>query len=240
MERGEAALREQRPRRAERPPKRRAAADRDHLRRLRRARSAIPSPPPCRRRRSRPARRTRAARTRARRPDARSAARGPDGPSRRARARTARRRPARSRRRRRGSAPRAAARSSGPSRFARGPPLRARRTRRRPGDSGSPPTATSGRSEPVRIDSRTARPGNARRGEMAVRLGAHPPLPDTRRAPPPDFGRIGVRAEDGDLLGLEPAVPQGGERGECRQPTADDGTPRRRLHRYFTEPASRP
>ena len=56
----------------------------------------------------------------------------------------------------------------------------------------------------------------------------------------PDLDGICVRAEHGDLLRRQSAVPQRGIRGERRQPAADDGTPRSRFHRYFTEPARRP
>ena len=240
VERREAALREERPRRAQRPPQRRPAADRDHLR------AGAERVQPLRRRRhpgadDRDARRVlvrlvgvHGCRMLARPRETR------DGPSRRARARTARRRRARSRRRPRGSAPRAAATKL------RSQPLRSRTSAacetnsstsrvvavRRRGDERAQ------RARPHRLPHREARERG--RGQMPVRLGAHPPLPDARRALAPDLGRVGVRAEDADLLCGEPAVPQGGVRGECRQPAADDGTPRRRVHRYFTEPASRP
>jgi ABC-type sugar transport system permease subunit len=65
-------------------------------------------------------------------------------------------------------------------------------------------------------------PGKRRRREVAVRLGAHVRLPDRCRANAPHRRRIGVRAEDGDLLRRHPGVPQrrvGGERGE---PAPDD------------------
>ena len=43
-------------------------------------------------------------------------------------------------------------------------------------------------------------PGTTRRGEMPVRLRAHPPLADRLGAPAPHRGRVVVRAEDRDLL----------------------------------------
>ena len=240
MERREAALREERPRRAQRPAQRRPPPDRDHLRAgaervqpLRRGRHAGADDRDARRVLVRLVR-VHGVRMLARPRETR------DAPSRRARART------------------------GPSPSSSKPPSTARiRSTRRSHEAAVPaaPLAhlrgvrdelvdvrvvavrrrrdeRAQRARPHRLPHREAR--ERRRGEMAVRLGPHPALADAGRPPPPDLGRIGVRAEDGDLLRGEPAVPQGGVRGECRQPAADDGTPRSRVHRYFTEPASRP
>ena len=49
--------------------------------------------------------------------------------------------------------------------------------------------------------------------------------------------RVAVGAEDGDLAGLEPSVPQGRVGDEAREAPADNRTP---LHSYLTEPASSP
>ena len=81
---------------------------------------------------------------------------------------------------------------------------------------------------------------------MTVGLGAHPSLADRGRLPAPLLGRVGVQPEDDDLLGGEAAVPEGRERGERRQPAADDRCALSRVGRgcprpaHLTEPASRP
>ena len=101
-------------------------------------------------------------------------------------------------------------------------PRRARGTRRPSGDSGRRRDATSGRSERRRRASRTASPGNV--------VGRQCPSLSERiarwriaaRAPPPGGRRIGSGAEDGDLVRLEPAAPQGLVRREAGQPAADD------------------
>ena len=56
---------------------------------------------------------------------------------------------------------------------------------------------------------------------VPVALGAHPPLPDRLRAPPPGGRRVAsARVEDRDVL--DPRVTQRGMRDEPGQPAADD------------------
>ena len=165
--------------------------------------------------------------------DTRSDERDRGGRSRRARARTGRRRRARSPRRPRGSRSTRRSREAAiPADPRPRPPRRARGTRRPSGGSGSRRDATSGRSDPVRRDSRTARPGK-RRGaaRWPSRLRAHPLLPDRRRALAPHRRRILVRARRRrSRSGSSPPCRKRGVRGERRQPAADDGAPRRRVH----------
>src|SRR5205823_570657 len=73
------------------------------------------------------------------------------------------------------------------------------------------------------------------RRDVPVALRAHAPLADRGGAHAPGRRRIGIRAEDRDLVRLEPAVPERGVADQRGEPVADD-----RGGHYLTEPASRP
>ena len=82
---------------------------------------------------------------------------------------------------------------------------------------------------------RARRGRGTRRAAVAVALGAHAALPDRRGPPPPGGGRVGVGAEDGDLLRLDAAVTQRRVGREASQPASDD----RAAHVGPTSPSPR-